>query len=129
MVWVAPLRQRPLFSGAGIKSGDIMLTLFTVAKPFRGEFAAIQRNAILSWTRLRPHCEILLLGDEEGFGEIASETGVVRVPMIERNEFGTPFVNSIFSEAEKHARFEYLCYINADILLLNDFLPAVRQIH
>jgi hypothetical protein len=104
-----------------------MLTLFTVAKPFRGEFAVIQRNAILSWTRLRPHCEILLLGDEEGIAEIASETGAVHVPVIERNEFGTPLVNGIFSEAQKRASFPLLCYVNADIILLSDFLPAIRR--
>ncbi|HEU0048115.1 MAG TPA: hypothetical protein VFQ43_10980 [Nitrososphaera sp.] len=106
-----------------------MLTIFTVAKPFRGEFATIQRNAILSWSRLRPACEILLLGNEEGLADIATETGATHIPELERNEFGTPVVSSIFSIAEKNAHFPFLCYINADILLLSDFLPAIREIH
>ncbi len=106
-----------------------MLTLFSVAKPFRGEFATIQRNAIASWARLEPACQILLLGNEEGIAEVAAETGATHVPELVRNEFGTPLVSSIFSEAEKHARFPYLCYINADILLLSDFLPAIQEIH
>jgi hypothetical protein len=105
-----------------------MLTIFTVAKPFRGHFATIQRNAIASWARLQPSCQILLLGNEEGIAEIAAETGATHLPELERNDFGTPLVSSIFSEAEKHARFDHLCYINADILLLNDFLPAVQKI-
>ena len=105
-----------------------MLTIFAVAKPFRGEFATIQRNAITSWANLRPACQILLLGNEEGLAEVAGETGATHVPEIERNEFGTPLVSSIFSEAEKHARFPLLCYINADILLFSDFLPAVQEI-
>jgi hypothetical protein len=106
-----------------------MLTIFTVAKPFRGEFATIQRNAIVSWSRLLPACEILLLGNEEGLADIAAETGASHVPELDRNEFGTPLVSSIFSTAEKLARFPFLCYINADILLLSDFLPAIREIH
>lgn len=110
-----------------VKMGNTMLTLFTVAKPFRGEFAVIQRNAILSWTRLRPNCEILLLGDEEGTRELAVETGVTHVPTIECNEFGTPLVSSVFSEAQRRSTFPVLCYVNADIILLGDFLPAVRR--
>lgn len=105
-----------------------MLTLFSVAKPFRGHFATIQRNAIASWARLRPACQILLLGNEEGIAEVAAETGTTHLPELERNEFGTPLVSSIISQAEKHARFPYLCYVNADILLLNDFLPSVQAI-
>lgn len=105
-----------------------MLTLFSVAKPFRGKFATIQRNAIASWARLRPACQILLLGNEEGHAEGAAETGATHLQELERNEFGTPLVSSIFSEAEKHAQFGHLCYVNADILLLSDFLPAVHRI-
>jgi hypothetical protein len=104
-----------------------MLTLFTVAKPFHGEFARIQRNAILSWARLRPACEIILLGEEPGIREVALEAGAMQVPDLERNEFGTPLVSSIFSVAEKRASFPLLCYINADIILLEDFLPAILR--
>jgi len=105
-----------------------MLTIFSVAKPFRGEFATIQRNAIASWARLRPACQILLLGNEDGIAEVAAEAGATHIPELARNEFGTPLVSSIFSEAEKRARFPNLCYINADILLLSDFLPAIQEI-
>lgn len=105
-----------------------MLTLFSVTKPFRGEFERIQRNAILSWSRLRPACQILLLGNEEGLGEMSAQVGATHLPLLQRNEFGTPLVNSIFAEAEKHAKFPTLCYINADIMLLSDFLPAIQRI-
>ena len=43
-----------------------MLTLFTTPKPFRGIFATIQRNALRSWTLLRPACDVLLFGNEDG---------------------------------------------------------------
>lgn len=105
-----------------------MLTLFSVTKPFCGEFERIQRNAILSWSRLSPSCQILLLGTEEGLAEMAARVGATHLPLLQRNAFGTPLVNSIFAEAEKHAKFPTLCYINADIMLLSDFLPAVQRI-
>ena len=46
-----------------------MLTLFTIPKVFRGHIGVIQRNAIKSWTLLRPACEVVLLGDEGDAGE------------------------------------------------------------
>ena len=50
-----------------------MLTIFAVPKPFRGHIGVIQRNAIRSWTLLRPACDIILMGNEEGIAEIAAE--------------------------------------------------------
>lgn len=46
-----------------------MITIFSTPKPFRGHFEIIQRNAIQSWLRLRPGCEIILLGNDEGTAE------------------------------------------------------------
>lgn len=40
-----------------------MLTLFFTAKPFRDEAGQRQRNAIRSWTMLRPRPQILLFGE------------------------------------------------------------------
>ena len=37
-----------------------MLTIFATAKPFRGHDGIIQRNAVASWTRLRPQPESVL---------------------------------------------------------------------
>jgi hypothetical protein len=89
----------------------------------------IQRNAILSWMLLKPTPDILLFGDEEGVSEIAAEFKLKHNPFIKRNEFGTPLVSSIFEEAEKTATRELMCYLNADILLLSDFVEAVKAVH
>ena len=77
--------------------GEVELSLFTTAKPFLGHPGIIQRNALASWSLLRPRPEILLLGDEEGYGEAARESGAERIPELERNEFGTPLVSGLFS--------------------------------
>jgi hypothetical protein len=79
-----------------------MIALFTIPKPFRGHVAVIQRNAIQSWLQLKPACEIILFGDEEGTAEIAGEMAVRHVPEIKRNEYGTPLVNDIFYKALVH---------------------------
>jgi hypothetical protein len=105
-----------------------MLTLFTIPKPFRRHIAVIQQNAIHSWMLLRPACEIILFGNDEGTVETAKEFGVHHVPDVARNEFGTPLVNDLFEEAQRLATHDLLCYVNADIVLMSDFMEAVRQV-
>ena len=105
-----------------------MLTIFTVPKPFDGHVGIIQRNAIQSWLSLRPACQILLCGDEAGTAEVAATLGVDRIPTVDRNEFGTPLLSSVFAAVEARAAHNLLCYVNADILLLSDFAEAARRI-
>ena len=105
-----------------------MLTIFAVPKAFQGHTGVIQRNAIRSWSRLSPRCEIILCGDDPGTEEAAAEVGAKYIPDIARNEYGTPLLNSIFARAAQAASNSLLCYVNADIILLNDFPETVRRI-
>jgi hypothetical protein len=105
-----------------------MLTLFTIPKPFNGHIALIQHNAIKSWTLLQPRPEIILFGDDEGTAEVAKEFGVRHVPEVARNEYGTPLLNDMFEKAQSLAKHDILCYVNADIILMNDFFNAVVKV-
>lgn len=105
-----------------------MLTIFSTPKPFRGNIAIIQTNAIRSWLSLRPACEIILFGNDEGTAEISSGLGIKHIPDVARNEYGTPLVSSMFSIAQDVASHDLMSYINADIILMSDFLPAIRQV-
>jgi hypothetical protein len=106
-----------------------MLTIFSCPKPFTNpHINIIQRNAIKSWTLLQPRPEIILIGDEKGVAEICKEFGLRHIPEVERNEFGTPLVNSIFSKAESVASNNIMCYVNADIILMSDFLLAIQKV-
>ena len=105
-----------------------MVTFFATARPFRGHVGTIQRNAIRSWMRLCPPCEILLLGNDEGSSELAQSWGLRHIPQIECNEYGTPLISSLFEIAQREAKSALLCQINADIMLTNDFLPAIRML-
>ena len=105
-----------------------MLTFFSTAKPFRGHSGIIQRNTLKSWTLLRPDVEIILFGDEEGAAEVAEKLGLRHEPRVERNEFGTKRLDTMFRRAQAIARHELLCYINCDILLMRDFCDAVERV-
>jgi hypothetical protein len=105
-----------------------VLTIFAVPKPFEGHIGRIQRNAIGSWGRLHPKCQIILCGNEAGTSSVAAQLGVEWIPEVARNQFGTPLLNSVFSVAEERATYPLLCYVNADILLLSDFVAAVVRV-
>ncbi len=105
------------------------LTIFSAPKPFTNpHIATIQRNAIQSWLHLGEEVQVLLVGQEAGMAEVAAEYGVRLLPDVKRNAAGTPLVSSIFDLARQASDSPYLAYVNGDILLLPDLIPAVRNI-
>ena len=105
-----------------------MITIFAMPKAFRGHIDVIQRNAIKSWTRLSIKPEIILLGTDEGTAEVAREFGLRHIPEVARNAEGTPLVSDLFAQGQRYAANDLLCYVNADIILLDDFSAAVEGI-
>lgn len=105
-----------------------MLSLFTVPKPFRGHDGIIQRNALQSWSRVIPDGEIILCGNDSGTEEAAIEFKTEYIPDVERNEYGTPLLNSVFDRVERASSYPTLCFLNADIILTRSFLSAVKPI-
>jgi len=105
-----------------------MLTIFSIPKPFKGHIGVIQRNAITSWTLLRPRPEIILFGNDEGVAEVALGLGVLHFPQIACNECGTPLLHDVFQKVEVQASHSILCYVNADILLMDDLRRAVERV-
>ena len=105
-----------------------MLTIFSIPKSFHGHAEVIQTNAIHSWTTLSPKCEIILFGNEEGIEDITAKFGLTHIPMIKRNEYGTPLIGDAFNKAKEIAKYKILAYINSDIILMNDFTKAIEKI-
>ena len=105
-----------------------MLTIFATPKPFRGHIAVIQRNAIRSWMLLRPACEIILMGNDEGTADIAGELGLRYVPDVARTTFGTPLVSDLFNQAQQLSGNNLFCYVNSDIILMSDFMQALQRV-
>jgi hypothetical protein len=104
-----------------------LITLFSAPKPFTDpHIAMIQRNAIQSWTLL-PDVEVILLGEEAGLAEAVKELGVKHLPNVTRNEAGTPLISSMFQLARENSNSELLCIINADMILMPDFVEAARR--
>jgi len=100
------------------------ITLFSAPKPFTDpHIAMIQRNALKSWTLL-PDVEVILLGEETGLAEAARELGTRYIPNVKCNDNGTPLISSMFQLARENSNSDLLCIINADMILLPDFVEA-----
>lgn len=104
------------------------VTLFTAPKPFSGHIGVIQRNALRSWVALGPRVEILVLGDETGLPEAAAEAGARLLTGIPRNASGTPLLSAIFRRAEDESTCGRMAYLNADVMLMEDFLPSIDRV-
>ena len=105
-----------------------MITLASLPKAFEGHIGIIQRNALESWARLDPRPRVVLLGDDPGVAEAAASRGVEHVPEVARNAAGTPLLNGVLAAAERVAGGGTLIYVNADIILISDFMPAVAEL-
>jgi len=103
-----------------------MLTLFTIPKAFAGEIDTIQRNAIASWLALE-NVQVILVGDEPGTADVARELGVTHVTGVLTSDAGTPRLDDAFAKVEQLAVEPLRCFVNCDIVLLDDFAPAVRR--
>jgi hypothetical protein len=113
-----------------MSSPDPLITIFTSPKPFTNPHVSlIQGNAIRSWQHLGDEVNVLMIGDEPGMAEFAAEVGIQCLPEVTRNPLGTPLVNSIFQLARQYSTSPLLAYVNADILLMPQFINVATQVY
>lgn len=106
-----------------------ILTIFTSPKPFTdSHIAVIQRNAIRSWVELGDEVQVVLFGDERGVADAAAEFGVVHFPEVRLNSSGTPLLSDLFTKVRAVSTSPLLAFVNADILLLPDFLGSAKKV-
>jgi hypothetical protein len=106
-----------------------LLTIFSAPKAFTDpHINIIQRNAIQSWLHLGPDVESVLVGDEPGMAQAATELGIRQLADVRRSDQGTPLVSSIFDLARHASQSALLVYVNADIILLPDLILSARQV-
>jgi len=105
-----------------------MVTIFTNPRPFQGPFDIIQRNAIKSWIKLSPECEVILFNDEENTTcKVAEEFSIKCITDVACDEFGTPLLNDVFIKVKKIASNEIVAQVNTDIILMSDFTEEIKR--
>ncbi len=96
------------------------VTLFCCPKSFTGHNALIQHNALNNWFNIES-ADVILLGPDAGIAEAAQQYNFKHIPEIALSEHGTPLLDDMFNKAQAFSSTSLVCYINADILLPQDF--------
>lgn len=107
---------------------DSPMTVLAMPKPFHGHIGIIQRNAIRSWTKLKPRPQIFLFGEEAGTAEVAAELQIGHLRDIQRSDLGTPLLSDLLTRAREATKTPLLVYVNSDIILLQEFQDAVSVV-
>ena len=70
--------------------------------------------------------QILIFGKSRGSKEAAKEIGAEYIPNVKCNEEGTPLLGELFKEADRRAQFSIMTFLNADIILPENFLNTIE---
>ena len=103
-----------------------MITLFSTHKNFTGIFDIIQTNALNNWRSISPDIQIIIIGNSKGSKEIASSINADYVPEVKCSPEGTPLLEDLFRIAQSRARNPIMTYVNADIILPENFLSSIN---
>ncbi|HTN20026.1 MAG TPA: hypothetical protein VL125_06105 [Pelobium sp.] len=103
-----------------------MLTIFTTTKKFVGHTAVIQNNAITSWTKLGVPVEIIIFGKIEGEDSKMQNLSFIEIKEVNSFEGRIPYINDMFHKASRLAKYDHLCFLNADIILTSPFIKTIQ---
>jgi len=104
-----------------------LVTILTAPKPFvDAHISTIQRNALRSWLALGSDVDIVVLGDDTGIAENTKQLGIRHIPGVRCNDKGTPLISSMLELARIETKSEFMAIVNADIILFDDLLKAIR---
>lgn len=108
-----------------------MLTIFSIPgpEPFTEKIRRSRKNAINSWRRLRPKCEILLFGDGPEVSEFAVQANIQHVQNVSRTEYGTPLLDDVFGKAQNLAMGDVLMFSNCDMLYFDDLYDVIEAVN
>jgi len=102
-----------------------LLTLFTTCKPFAGDAAVMQKNALTTWQNLET--SLMIFGAEKGVAQYTDDTGAINIRDIQYHSSGMPYVDEVFTRAQQLAKTPFCCYINSDILLPEKTQRSIAQ--
>ena len=109
-------------------SGASELAIVAAPKPFHGHAGLIQRNAVSSWRSLSAGVDILLGGDVEGVAATAAAAGATTLGPIVQGIDGPPRIDDLMAKAMRASAAPLMAYVNSDIILMPDWLEAVRLV-
>ncbi len=102
------------------------LIIFTTCKPFIGDDAWRQEQAIKSWTLLEGiEKKIIVMGNDEGTREICEKYNLIHEPNIKTLN-DVPYLHDMFVIANKYANdHDILLWTNSDMIYFQQMITAI----
>lgn len=103
-----------------------MITFFTT---FKGINTA-EENAIKSWLCIHPESEVILFTEQKNHA-VLNDSRIIVCNELKKdvNNKGLPFLNFLFEQASRRAKYKLLCYCNADIILTESIVPIFEKLY
>lgn len=100
---------------------------FTTCKPFEGDDAWRQEQAIKSWLALKVNKKIIVMGNDKGVKEICEKYNLIHIPNI-RNLQGVPYVYSMYETAWKYGDDkDFFIWTNCDMIYFQDMVETIEK--
>ncbi|EGD73448.1 hypothetical protein PTSG_05152 [Salpingoeca rosetta] len=106
---------------------DFTWSIFITPQGFSGLPNRLQRRAIESWIRLKPRPKVVLVGQGEGYEEVAKDYDAIINPHLDMNFVMMPLAGSLIDTA-MNADTDVSVILNSDILLTQSFPDAVAKL-
>jgi len=98
------------------------ITFILCPRPFINNYYDLQYNCIIALKQFKCTKKIVLCCNDEGIEEFCKKYDLIYEPDVDKNEWGTPLVRSIFELGYKNTdENDYTCYLNSDIMFLDNF--------
>jgi hypothetical protein len=100
--------------------------IFTTCKPFEGDDAWRQEQAIKSWTLLEGmEKEIIVIGNDKGTKEICEKYNLIHEPNV-RNLQRIPYLHAMLEIGASYAeKDDFLLWTNSDMIYFNDMIKNI----
>jgi len=103
------------------------LKIVSTCKPFEGEDAVRQRNAVRSWVNAVGAENVLLVGDEPGVAKTCADFGMANFGPVERLDGRLPSLRGVLG-CPLLADSGTITYVNADVILPSNFADEIAAI-
>lgn len=126
-----PIEKKSQFFYLFKKNIPQFITFATTPKKFEEEFDVVQYNAIKSWLLLEPKPEIIIIAEDNSIKNKIYENfrdsikHIKFIDNIKKNKYGTPIIGDIFGRVQEKSTFDIICYLNADIILTQQFMENI----
>tara|TARA_R110000744_G_scaffold85265_2_gene166652 strand:- start:7376 stop:8209 length:834 start_codon:yes stop_codon:yes gene_type:complete len=108
------------------------ITFFTTCKPFNESNVVRQTNTLNNLANINTDKDVVLFSEESEIQakEICDNNSIDFITEFRKSQnTNIPYVDDLFSRVQDLYNSDFYCYINCDMILLDDFVESLTLIH